>query len=236
MKTEDYINKYFEDTLSEAELKAFNTLLLNDTDFKEAFEFQKELRDTLILNDREQIKKEIQNWDTGSSKRSFKPWLIAASIIALLAIPSFWYFGQPDLSNDHLFVTNFEPYRNVVHPIVRGENSDDIKAKAFIAYEAKNYKEALNSFNVLLSEGDDATISFYKANVLLQLNKTDEAISILSGNYNIPEIIKAQQLWYLALAYIKTDANKKAKVTLKVLIDNGNYKKKEAEQLLKQLN
>ena len=69
----------------------------------------------------------------------------------------------------------------------------------------------------------------------MQLNKTDEAISILSNNYNLPETLKAQQLWYLALAYVKTDSSDKAKATLIVLLGNGNYKKKEAEQLLKQL-
>lgn len=236
MDKSDYIIKHFEGTLSNEELKEFNTLLITDNDFKEAFEFQKELQETLVLNDREQLKEEIQSWDTDRKKHDFKPWLIAASFIILLTIPSFWYFGQSDLSNEDLFATNFEPYRNVVHPIVRGENSDDLKIKAFIDYEAKNYKEALNSFNVLLNEGNDATISFYKANTLMQLNKTNEAIPILETNVKNSDTLQDRNLWYLALAYLKNNDTDASKKTLKRLLSQSEFKSKEATILIKNID
>ena len=235
MDKSDYVIKYFEGTLSKKELEVFNTLLISNNEFKEDFEFQKELRATLVLNDREELKKEIQDWDKTTDKRSLKSWFVAASIIAILTVPSLWYFGQTNLSNEDLYATNFKPFKNVVYPIVRGQNSDDLKAKAFIAYEAQNYEEALNTFDVLLNTDNDSTILFYKAITLLELNKNDIAISIFTNNHNIPNILKAQQQWYLTLAYIKTNKNSKAKSSLKELIDDGSYKKKEAEQLLKHL-
>lgn len=237
MNKEHLIEHYFSKSLSLEAQKEFDHLMATDSDFEKTVKFQTDLKTVIAKEEQAQLKQELQFLENSTEKptKNYTKWLVAASIMVLLGISSFWYFGQSNLSNEDLFATNFEPYRNVVHPIVRGETSDDLKTKGFIAYETKNYKEALNSFDTLLNENDDATISFYKANILLQLNKTDEAISILSNNYNLPEKLKAQQQWYLALAYIKTEANEKAKTVLKGLIANGNFKKTEAERLLKQL-
>ena len=69
----------------------------------------------------------------------------------------------------------------------------------------------------------------------MKLNKPKDAINILEQNLKTSDTLYDKTQWYLALAYIKANANHKAKSTLKGLIANGNYKKKEAEQLLKQL-
>ena len=54
------------------------------------------------------------------------------------------------LNTEQLYAQYFEPYRNVVQPIVRGENKTDTKSKAFQAYETKNYEDALKYFNTLM--------------------------------------------------------------------------------------
>ena len=234
MKSESLIVKFFENTLSEAERQEFDALMASDEDFKKEVAFRKELTEVITLDDRETIKQELQGLDQPKINR--KPWLwpVAASVILLLGISTFWFLGNKTATPQALFDAHFEPYNNVVHPIVRGD-STDLKTEAFIAYEAKNYEEALNAFNTLLNEHTDATILFYKANVLMQLNANEEAILILKDNSDIPEILKQQQQWYLALAYIKAKANEKAKSTLKALIKSSSYKQKEAEKLLKQL-
>ena len=236
MNTADYINKYFENTLSEAELKAFNTLLLNDNDFKEEFEFQKELRDTLVLNDREELKKEIQNWDTTKNKPRFKPWLIAACILILLGSSWQLFFNSQSNSTEDLYASYFEPYRNIVQPIVRGEHKEDLKSKAFEAYEAKDYENAILHFNEILNEEPNATISFYKANTLLQLNKANEAIILLEANVKNPDTLQDRNLWYLALAYLKENNVDASKKTLKLLISQSKFKAKEAKILIKNLD
>lgn len=238
MTKEHLIEQHFSKSLSLEAQKEFDHLMSTDSDFEKAVTFQTNLKTVIAKEEQIKLKRELQYLENSTQKPKTKyiKWLVAASIVLLLAIPSFWYFGQSNLSNEDLFATNFEPYRNVVHPIVRGENYNDLKTKAFVAYESKNYNEALSSFDALLSKNDDATISFYKANVLLQLNKNDEAISILSENKNLTKTLRSQQQWYLALAYIKTDANEKAKTILKELINSSDFKKEQAKELLKQLN
>ena len=238
MTKDKLIEHYFSNTLSPEAQKEFDHLLATDTEFQKTFKFQENLKTVIKKETQTQLKEELQSFDnsTKPSSKTYIKWLVAASIIILLALPSFWYFGSSNLDNDALFATNFKPFENVVHPIVRGEDSDDLKSKAFISYEAKDYEEALNYFNDILKESDNATISFYKANVLLQLNKNDEAIEILEQNNELPQKLKSQQQWYLALAYIKTNNTKKAIARLNTIIENGTYKKKAAEQLLEQLD
>ncbi len=236
MNKSDYIIKYFEDTLSGVELKAFNTLLINDSDFKEEFEFQKELQETLVLNDREQLKKEIQNWDITKNKSRNKSLFIAASLLILLGTSWQFFFNSQPKSTDELYASYFEPYRNIVQPIVRGEHKEDLQSKAFEAYEAKDYENAIMYFNEILNEEPNATISFYKANALLQLNKTNEAILILQANIKNSDTLQDRNLWYLALAYLKDsniDASKKA---LKNLLSQSEFKSKEAGVLIKDLD
>jgi len=238
MNKENLIARYFSKSLSPEAQKEFDHLMAIDSEFAKEVAFQNNLKIAIKKEEQDALKKELQDFETEENSPSFnyKKWLVAASVAAVLALTGFWYFGESNLSNDQLFANNFEPYNNVTYPIVRGENSNDLKAKAFIAYEAKNYKDALNTFDTLLIKGEDAAISFYKANALLKLNRVDEAIVILSDNADLPDILEAQQKWYLALAYIKIASNDKATTTLKALIKDGTHKKKEAEQLLKQLS
>ena len=236
MKKSDYIIKYFEGTLSIEELKEFNTLLINDNDFKEEFEFQKELQDTLILNDREQLKKEILKWDTVNNKRRFNSWQIAASLIILLGTSLLFFFNSQSISTEELYASNFEPYRNILQPIVRGEHKDDIQSKAFEAYETKDYENAILHFNEILKKEPNATISFYKANALLQLNKANQAITILEANIKNPDTLQDRNLWYLALAYLKDNNIDASKKTLIQLLSQSEYKAKEATLLIKNLD
>lgn len=236
MNKSDYIIKYFEGTLSNLELKEFNTLLINDNDFKEAFEFEKELQETLVLNDREQLKKEMQLWDNIPSKRRFKPWQIAASLLILLGTSLLLFFNSQSNSTEKLYASYFEPYRNIVQPIVRGEHKDDIQFKAFEAYETKDYKNAILHFNEILKEKPNATISFYKANALMQLNKANQAIIILEANIKNADTLQGRNLWYLALAYLKNNNIDASKKTLNLLLSQSNFKTKEATVLIENLD
>ncbi|WP_452228802.1 MULTISPECIES: tetratricopeptide repeat protein [unclassified Lacinutrix] len=236
MNTSDYINKYFEGTLSEEEKKALHALLAKDKDLNAEFEFQKELKDTLVLNDREEIKKEIQDWDKTPEKQLFKSWQIVASLILLIGASWLLFFSSPSSNqNEKLYASNFEPYRNIVQPIVRGEHKEDLQSKAFAAYETKDYENANLYFDQILNKEPNQTISFYKANTLLQLDKTKEAIAILETNVKKSDTLQDRNLWYLALAYLKNDNTEASKKTLKQLVLQSQFKAKEATLLIKNL-
>ena len=133
MKNESLIVKFFENTLSKEETHQFNTLMVNDLDFKKEVEFRKRLTEVITLDDRETIKQELRDLENTISKKRRRIWPIAASFILLLGISSFWFLRNQTTNSEDLFNTNFTPYKNVIYPIVRGENSDDLKTKAFIA-------------------------------------------------------------------------------------------------------
>lgn len=236
MEKIDLINKYFEGTLLEDEIKDFNRLLLNDSDFKKEFEFQKEIQESLILNDREKTKRQLQDWDLESSKKPFKYWAVAAGLVLLLSISFTWFLTQEKQSNEELFIAYFEPYRNIVHPIVRGESSSDVQTKAFEAYEEKDFDKSITLFNnILKKDSSNTVIAFYKANALLQKNQTTEAISIFKENIKSSESLQDKNLWYLALAYVKENNIEEATKTLNQLIALSDYKSEEAKILLKKL-
>ena len=238
MKRESLIVKFFENTLSEEERLEFETLMDSDEEFKKEVAFREELASVITLDDREAIKQELQALEQPTIQR--KSWLlpIAASLVVLLGISSFWFFGNQTASPEDLFNTHFEPYRNIVEPIVRGDANESIEVKAFAAYEQKDYGLALSYLNVLLKEdSNNNTLRFYKANVLLQLNKGKEAADIFKENLKLSDTLLEKNQWYLALSYIKLNQFDLAKQQLDELIKNpkSDYKKKEATFLLKKL-
>lgn len=237
MDNKELIAKHFTQKLSQEEQKEFDRLLATDPKFANEVTFQKDLKIAIKKEEQETLKKQLQDFEAEkNSDFNYKNWLVAASVVVLLGISSFWYFNN-STDPQELYVENFEPYRNVVQPIVRGETKTDLKTKAFTAYETKNYTDALQYFNELLKENPDETIAFYKANVLLELNKTEEAVAILQNNLMVTDSLDAKTNWYLALAYLKISDIINAKKHLKIVNSNplNDYKKEEAKKVLSQL-
>jgi len=237
MKKDELIAHYFTHKLSPEAQKEFDHLMATDPEFAKDVVFQENIKVAIKKEEQEQLKEELKSFESTleNPRKNYVKWFVAASIIALLALPSIWYFGNSTIDTNTLFADNFSPYRNVVHPIVRGETSNDIKTKAFTAYETKNYNEALNYFNQIIKNNSDKTILFYKANVLLQLGKTDEAITILQQTLKTSDSLTNKSHWYLALAYIKNNNLDKAKQSLKTL-SNSTFKTDAVNTLLKQLD
>lgn len=249
MNNIDLIDRYFGNSLSPKEQLLFNDLLQNNEDFKNEFVFQKDLKKVIALNQRENLKSTLQQFEDNAIKNTkilflSKKWLIAASLALLIGL-GFWFVKNTYfISSEKLFTQNFEPYRNIIQPIVRGESSNTIEYRAFLAYENNDYHKAINLFNSVNNQ--DATyVSFYKAMCYLSLDKTTEAINLLEPiilSSNLVEMDKQlseKADWYLALAYLKTGENKKAVSKFLIVIDrpcNACKKKRRSENILKHLN
>jgi len=248
MKNLDLIDKYFSNTLSPQEQMVFNDYIQNNEEFKSEFLFQKDLKEVITSNQREDLKKTLQGFekDLQWKSRVFnlpKKWLIAASICLFLGL-GFWYVkGNFFPSDKQLFVTNFHPYRNIVEPIERDSPKQTIKYKAFLAYENENYYKAINLFNSIKNQ-NDSFISFYKAMCYLSLDKPTEAIGLLlpiatskkdNGTFkNFHELSN----WYLGLAYLKNNEKHKAISQFSIIanLPENTCMKEEAEKILKFLN
>lgn len=242
MDREELINGYFEGSLSEGQLTEFEGLLKTDAEFKSAFEFEKELQLGLKKYDRKEIKELFSSLNKTEEKSegkviSMRPWLVAASIALIVGLGSWLFiFNSPDLNTAQLYAANFTAYDNVIHPIERGNQIDDLKTKAFTAYENGEYLEALELFEELHTKQKDSYIDFYSAMVLMQLNKQEDAIPLLKRYIEKEGELKDRASWYLALAYLKLDNIKESKVQLADLVKLGSFKTDAAKELLSQLD
>ena len=134
-----------------------------------------------------------------------------------------------------MYDTNFVPYENVVHPIERGVQIEDLKTKAFTAYEDEDYGLALELFKELQQKQTDSYIQFYEAIVLMQLNKQQEAVPLLENYIAGNGELKDRAIWYLALAYLKQDDIAKSREQLEKLVEEEGFKAKAAKALLEEL-
>jgi len=248
MNNSDLIEKYFKNSLTPKEQLVFNELLLNDESFKNEFIFEKDLKKIIAINQKENLKQVLENFENNINNQSkflflSKKWLTAASIVLLISV-SFWFVKNSYFPSDaKLFTENFEPYRNIIQPVVRGEKTNTLEYKAFVAYENRECHKAIDLFKGSTNSEMDY-IQFYKAMCYLSLNKITIAIDLLlpiatsevhNNNYdkNFNEIAN----WYLALAYLKSGEKQKA-ISQFYLIANQpeEYcKKEEARKILKQL-
>ena len=242
MDKEELINGYFEGSLSESQLEEVQNLLKTDADFKADFEFQKELQQSLKKEERREIKQLFSDLNTVETETETKvvrmrTWLAAASIALLVGLGSYlFFFNTAEVNTDKLYAENFAPYDNVVHPIERGNELEDLQTRAFVAYEEKAFMKALRLFKELQTKQNDGYIKFYEAIVLMQLDKQQEAIPLLENYRDGNGELKDRATWYLALAHLKLENLPKAQTELKNLIALGTFKTKDAEELLKKLD
>ncbi len=247
MNNFDLIDKYFENSLNPQERVAFNELLKTDQAFQDEFTFQKNLKVAIKASNQDLIKEKLQHCENKiQNKRKvlplYKKWwfvsTIAASIVLLLWIS---FYNSP--SPETIYVDHFKPYRNVVMPVVRGENNEmSIKQSAFVAYENGNYNKALHLFNDAPGLKKE-TSSFYQAMCYMALDKPTKAILLLKpiadSSIANDEVKNLNQLanWYLGLAYLNNNDQKNAKLQFQHMLDHQylHYNVEEVKNILTQL-
>ncbi len=241
------IEKYLAEEMQGEELHDFEKKLLNDSDLKEELNLHQQVAETLKGEKIHQLRSVLNDidkkWETPSKQKpakvinfNFRRILTIAAAIALL-ITGYQLFTNSNLSSEELYAANFETY-----PMLLNQRDIDptinIKAysNAITFYLNGQNQEAIVAFDQLIKlEPDNNTYEFYKGNLLLAENKSDEAIPIFQKiiNGNHPLLVE-QTRWYLALAFLKQNDQENAKALLEE-IKPGRYKSKEAAKILKQL-
>lgn len=241
MDKDALINGFFENSLSEKEQETFRHLLQSDSEFKAEVAFQNELRVALKKEDRKSIKHMFsQLKDEGREQDTkvipLRRFAAAASIILILGLGSWiFFFNNPSFSPDQLYDANFTPYENVLYPIERGNQIEDLKTKAFVAYENGEYQKALNLLQEIDNNIKDPYLDFYSANILMQLDRHHEAIPLLENYINQNGELKDRALWYMALAHLKLKQPDKSMALLEQLVNLGSFKRNAAEKLIQDL-
>ena len=197
-------------------------------------EFDKHLKKAITAEERKLKKAYLKILETSlkGSKKKIN-WRIAASILILIGLGSYFILFNKSLNNDELYANYFSPYENVVAPIVRDKVTLTKKAEVFSLYEQAEYKKALEKFNQLTPQDsiDVATLNFYKANTYLQLNAFEKAKNLFSKTQKNEEWSQ-ESLWYLALISIKLNDIDAALNYLQELKVKDTFKNEEVEELI----
>ena len=242
MTKEDLITAYFEGTLSQEDQRTFEDLLKRDMEFLKEFQFQKELQSALQNEERRKTKIFLNSLENTSSNKGTKigrlvPWFAAASIVILVGLGSwFYFFNSPKINTQELYAAYYKPYENIVHPLERGKQLEDLESRAFLAYELEDYQLAFELFKELGQQKNDSYIAFYNAIVLMQLGNFDEAISLFNGYIQNDSLLNDRAHWYLALCYLKLNDLEKAKKELDLLIQLKSFNLEKAKELKEKLD
>ncbi|WP_179021216.1 hypothetical protein [Winogradskyella forsetii] len=234
MKNEELIALYFEGKLNTSEKARFEDLLQNDANFKAQVTLEEEVKTAIISTKKDDLRQRLQQLEQPKKKSKYYLIAIAASLVIALGIFSLLKPEQT-LSNQDLYAQHFEPYSNIIAPASRGEETEDEKSEAFRYYDSKDYETALHKFKILYTSTKESYYLFYQGVCELELSNTQNAIAIFKSHQNYTDKLFTQSNWYLALAYLKANNTKDAKVLLKTISIEKSYNYKAAQHILKNL-
>ncbi|MGB5555010.1 MAG: tetratricopeptide repeat protein [Flavobacteriaceae bacterium] len=245
MDKELLFDNYFSNSLTELQEKLFNELLETDTEFKERFEFEKDLLRAAELREHREVKKILVGFEdaiTESEKElptlgRFRNWSIAASIALLIGLGWLGYNSLSGTDYTGLYEANYVEYPSTVHAISRGENgTTSLEQKAFEAYDADDFAKAISLFTELKSNNNPDYADFYLAQVHLKQGEFEKASTLFKNVIADKKEFEPEARWYLALTHLKQGEKENAVRTLKDAIADGRYNKMEAQSLLEKLD
>ena len=225
----DLIERYFNNSLSDKELVLFEEKLASDSLFaKEVQQFGvvldalkkarvKKLKAQFISYEKEYNSSGKRFNFRNLNRRKATVSLVFWVLLIGFSIQTSLYFSTKSSSNhDELFVNYFEVYPNVISPVKRTNNDQNIVLNAMNYYDAENYISAIEAFDKILLNSDSRNeILFYKALALmtegdyLTAQTQFELMNIESG------VFVNQRNWYLSLVLLKLEKFTKAKELLK---------------------
>ncbi len=232
MEKYSYIEKYFEDDLSEEEATIFKKLLEEDPDFASAFAYEKNVKKAITLNERVVLKQKLQLLET--PKKSYNWLYIAASLTILFGFFTWNTFYNTNYSS--LYSEYYQTYPNTVAPTVRGETNNDLKADAFYAYDSGDYKKAVELFSKIQTADGDEYALFYKGLSLMELQQYQEALVVFKQHDDTKESTFTPFFrWYAALTNLKLKNKNEAMMLLEEVTKTDNPQKDAAIKLLSEL-
>lgn len=241
MKKEDLIYGYFSNSLTPNEEQLFESLLADDAEFKEQFNFEKNVQRVIKEREREQLKSKLKSFESeikrveeGDEKTLWFNWKIAAAVLLFMSAGWFGYDALFGVNNLELYTSNYDSYPNTVYAITRSDTVNSIERQAFVAYEAQDYNVAITHFSSI--DNPKNYISFYKAQTYLQLGDLEKAKELFNKNTTEASPFITESHWYLALIYLKQNDRVQAKKELKLVLKNPKYKREEAKKLLNNLS
>ena len=228
----DKRDKYIQGKLNKEDKHAHEVDLTSSE--REELSFELGVQHALKEKFSEELRAKVSGFEAKQPKARKTPIYIGiAASLALLA--TFLFINNRGEAS--LFDQYYEVYPNYEYSIVRGENGDDIKSRAYEAYDARDFDTASSLFSQWLSENpEDIPARFFGAiaNVeqgSMELALEDLKIVIESGNADYRD----PATWYAALVHTQLGNKVEATTLIKQLSDLSDFSDK-SEKLLKELN
>ena len=243
MDKELLIQHYFSNQLTDEQRRLFKQLLASDADFKEQFEFEKNLQGAIRNKQNIDLKSKLIGFEKEITedipakqiRPSYRKWAMAASIAVMATLGWLGYTNLSGPNFDALYDTNFQEYPNTAYTITRGDNQESIERDAFVAYESGNYEIAVEKMQQIPLSQKEEYVDFYLAQSHMHLGNHARAKDlfgkIIKGNAKFA----AESYWYAALVSLKEGDKQTAIEQLRILLDSYDYQKEKATTLLKEL-
>lgn len=238
MNKEDLLYYYFSNSLNAEQELLFNKLLEEDEAFKQQFEYESNLKRAIKEKRHLDLKQKLKGFETNiekpkKPKRKISYLSLAASVVLLISAGWFGYQSLFGFNSSKLYQENFKAYPNTVYTITRSDSINSLEREAFVAYESEAYQLAIDKFNQADSKD---YFTFYKAQSFLNLGNTTKAKELFQQIIKQNKKFVAESYWYLSLSYLKENDKTNALNNLKKLVSDFNYKKNEAQKLIKELD
>lgn len=228
----DLIEKALMDRLDAQESLRFEEKM-KEAPFAERFHQEKAIYEQIQDEGKNRLKDTLRVYESSLKRLPHRHRAIWIAVAASLLLLAFWVL--PHLlknPSEQLFAAYYNPLPNLVDPI---NKSGQDERSPFQLYELGEYREALNQFNQL---SDNPNNAFYKALCLLELNGLDQAIqqlTLIAGQSDHPYHREGQ--WFLALAHLKAKQTQEAKQVLTEIGEDGaSFYADKAREILTKLD
>lgn len=228
MKREEDINNYLHGRLSEEDRVLFEKEMVNDLSLRNQVLEIETIINGVKESERQELKERLKVLKNSTESinnkkkiKKLKPYYLlvaAASVIGIIMLTNSVFFNT-NKSTDELYADYFKIYPNTMQPVIRDANSIDPTTKAFIAYEAGNFKEASILFSESVKVETNSDLSFYYAMSLLNERKYNKSLVILNNLISDNKSSYILEIyWYSALLEFKIGNKEKAIELLDLLI------------------
>ena len=241
MNEEVYISfeSYLNNEMPQAEKELFEQRLNSDNQFRESFNLYKETTamlenkfDSKTIDFKENLKSisktHFSEKEEDKSKViNFKPFYYAIAASVVLAFGT-WFMmqGNPEYGD-------FNQHENAYFT-ERGSIIKNLRL-AQNAFNEKNYKVAIENFEIVLKDYDKPEVRFFYGISLLEENRYAEAETNFVSIQNGTSIYKDKATWYLALSKLKQNQFEECKNYIKQIPEDAeDYAK--AQKLLSKLD
>lgn len=245
MDKEQLLYRYFSNSLTPEQKRLFDDLLETDSEFKEQFDFEKDIERVIRAKESARLKHKLTGFEKEVSKdiplrtlprTNYRKWAIAATVALVVGLGWLGYnnFTGPDYTN--LYNENFQQYPNTVYTISRSDSDETLERDAFVAYESGDFTNAADKFKTISKVNTSDYLDFYLGMSYLNLDQFEEAKAYFTNTINSKSEFVDEAYWYSALIALKEKDQEHAKEYLMKLIATDGYNQERAKQLLEKLD